>query len=132
MCCSNQIWPFGTTKSVTSSKIYFFLFFKLLILFPTSNLLILFRPPLGGNAPLYTRLLSSNLDLDFWAEIRASCWHLGLRFGHQICDLGIKSVVWASRLGVGTKGWDLSLNPGIRASRLILIEANTIFFLQNP
>ena len=27
MCCSNQILPFGTTKSVKSSKIFFFLLF---------------------------------------------------------------------------------------------------------
>ena len=34
---SNYILPFGTAKSAKSSKIFFFLFFKLLIFFPISK-----------------------------------------------------------------------------------------------
>ena len=57
LCCSNYILPFGTAKSVKSSKIFFFLFFKLLIFFPISKNFDSITPPhQGGNTQLYTRL----------------------------------------------------------------------------
>ena len=58
LCCSNYILPFGTAKSVKSSKIFFFLFFKLLIFFPISKPFDFIPPPPpgGGNTQHYTRL----------------------------------------------------------------------------
>ena len=66
MCCSNQRLPFGTSKSVKSSKIFFLLFFKRLIFSPSPNPLISFPPPPwegGGNVQLYTRLATILLEL---------------------------------------------------------------------
>ena len=37
----------------------------------------------------------------------------------QFWDLGLKTGIWASRLGFGPKYWDLGLEAGIWASRLI-------------
>ena len=57
LCCSSYILPFGTAKSVKSSKIFFFLFFKLLISFVISKPFdFIPPPPVGGNTQLYTRL----------------------------------------------------------------------------
>ena len=52
LCCSNCILPFGTTKSVKSSKIFFFLFFKLLIFFPISKPFDFIPPPHRGGGML--------------------------------------------------------------------------------
>ena len=56
LCCSNYILPFGTAKSVKSSKIFFFLFFKLLIFFPISKPFDFIPPPHRGGeySTLYT------------------------------------------------------------------------------
>ena len=35
----------------------------------------------------------------------------------QFWDLGLKTGIWASRLGYGPQNWDLSLEAGIWASR---------------
>ena len=61
LCCSNYILPFGTAKSVKSSKLSFFLFFKLLIFFPISKPFDFIPPPHrgGGNTQRYTRLVYS-------------------------------------------------------------------------
>ena len=57
LCCGNYILPFGTAKSVKSSKLSFFLFFKLLIFFPISKPFDFIPPPTGGgNTQHYTRL----------------------------------------------------------------------------
>ena len=59
LCCSNYILPFGTAKSVKSSKIFFFLFFKLLIFFPISKPFDFISPPPPGggeNTQIYSRL----------------------------------------------------------------------------
>ena len=42
LCCGNYILPFGTAKSVKSSKLSFFLFFKLLIFFPNPLIILNF------------------------------------------------------------------------------------------
>ena len=52
LCCSNYILPFGTAKSVKSSKIFFFLFFKLLIFFPISKPFDFIPPPHRGGRML--------------------------------------------------------------------------------
>ena len=66
LSCSNCILPFSTTKNVRSSKIFFFLFFKLLIFFPISKPFDFIPPPTGGGeySTLYTpALLSSYVSL---------------------------------------------------------------------
>ena len=52
LCCSNYILPFGTAKSVKSSKNFFFLFLKLLIFFPFSKPFDFIPPPTGGGGIL--------------------------------------------------------------------------------
>ena len=72
LSCSNCILPFDTSKSVRSSKIFFFLFFKLLIFFPISKPFDFITPPPpgGGNTQLYTPLyfLFITADSGFGSE----------------------------------------------------------------
>ena len=58
LCCSICILPFSTTKSVKTSKFFFFLFFKLLIFFP------IFKPFGGECSTLYTP--GKTMFTDFW------------------------------------------------------------------
>ena len=56
LCCTNQNWPFGTTKSVLNLKNFHLSFFQAFDFFPISKPFDSILPPLGGITQLYTSL----------------------------------------------------------------------------
>ena len=91
--CSNCILPFSTTKSVRSSKIFFFLFFKLLIFFPISKPFDFIPPPTGGGeySTLYTPvyllnivvlLVSKKLQGQYYERSHFFYWCQSIFFSH--------------------------------------------------
>ena len=68
LCCSNYILPFGTAKTVKSSKNFFFLFFKLLIFFPISKPFDFIPPPHRGGE--YSTLYTPASDGSWWRRFK--------------------------------------------------------------
>ena len=64
MCCSDQILPFGTIKSIKSSKNFLFSSFLAFDFFPHLQTLWFYSPPRrgGGNAQLYTGLHQCSIN----------------------------------------------------------------------